>query len=211
MKCNIQFGTKYALAYEHYFGMKIRDQDKVWVPHVKCATCRSRLEDWFRGGRKVMPFAIPRIWREPRNHVNDCYFCMVDITKFRKTSHRNDIDYPNIPSSMAPVFHSKDLPVPKPLEQQASRSESPMSTTESDDKFQGEVQSHEPHFTNQEKVDDLKRDLGLTKGNAELLISRLQECNLVDKDCRSTAARKRHEKYARHFDMKESLCYSLAS
>ena len=67
------------------------------------------------------------------------------------------------------------------------------------------------HFTNQEEVDDLVRDLGLTKGNAELLISRLQEWNSVDKDCRSTAARKRHEKYARHFDMKESLCYSLAS
>lgn len=155
-----------------------------------------------------MPFAVPRIWRETRNHVNDCYFCMVDIAKFRKTTHRNDIDYPNIPSSMAPVSHCKDPPVPKPPEQQASRSGSPMSAIESDDDyFQGEAQNHEPHFPNQEEVDDLIRDLGLAKSNAELLISRPKEGNLVNKDCRSIAARNRHEKYARHFDMKESLCY----
>ena len=46
--------------------------------------------------------------------------------------------------------------------------------------------SSSPHFPNQGELDDLIRDLGLTKSGAELLTSRMQEWHLLDKDCRST-------------------------
>lgn len=42
---------------------------------------RSALEGWLQGDRKGMPFAIPRVQREPTNHTTDCYFRMVDIQK----------------------------------------------------------------------------------------------------------------------------------
>ncbi|KAI6659711.1 hypothetical protein LOD99_10714 [Oopsacas minuta] len=58
-----------------------------------------------------MPFAITRIWRELVNHHDDCYFCIVDITKY-KGKDRKHIVYPNIPSSIAPVSHNEDLPIP---------------------------------------------------------------------------------------------------
>jgi len=35
--------------------------------------------------------------------------------------------------------------------------------------------SKEPHFPNQQEMDDLIRSMGLTKENAELLTSRLKE------------------------------------
>ena len=91
--------------------MKVRDQTKKWAPHYICGTCRSSLDAWLRGKLKSLPFAIPRIWREPQNHVSDCYFCMVDITNFKRTnrSHISDIS-----SSIAPVPHSSDLPIPVP-------------------------------------------------------------------------------------------------
>ena len=63
--------TKFFIAYEAYFGMKMGDQDKSWAPHFCCGSCRSTLEGWMRGSRKRMPFAIPRIWREPTNHRDD--------------------------------------------------------------------------------------------------------------------------------------------
>ena len=61
-----------------------------------------------------MPFAIPRIWREPTNHLTDCYFCMEDVSHYRKSKDKKSIVYPSIPSSIAPVPYCEDLPIPKP-------------------------------------------------------------------------------------------------
>ena len=62
-----------------------------------------------------MHFAIHRIWCEPSYHHTDCYFCMVDPTKRRKERNAPPIEYPDIPSSIAPVPHNTtDLPVPQP-------------------------------------------------------------------------------------------------
>ena len=61
-----------------------------------------------------MPFAIPVMWREASNHINDCYFCLtppVASGMNRKTKQRSD--YPNIPSAIRPVPHGKDLPMPE--------------------------------------------------------------------------------------------------
>ncbi len=102
-------------AYLAYFGIQIGDQDKSWAPHVICEYCCRTLEGWFRGERRTMPFGVPRIWREPTNHHSDCYFCMVDPTRRRKGKNAPPIEYPDIPSSMAPVPHNQtDLPVPQP-------------------------------------------------------------------------------------------------
>ena len=95
--------------------MDIGDQDKPWAPHAICGNCRSNLEGWLRGSGKVMSFAIPRVWREPQNHHDDCYFCIINILKYRKVSYEERaMTYPSIPSSIAPVPHSKILPVPNP-------------------------------------------------------------------------------------------------
>ena len=94
--------------------MDIGNWDKPWVPHVICGSCRSNLEGWLRGSGKVMRFAVSRVWREFQNHHDDCYFCMINILKYRMVSRRRAMTYPSIPSSIAPVFHSETLLVPNP-------------------------------------------------------------------------------------------------
>ena len=89
-------GTKYWTTYKLYFGMDIGDQDKPWAPHVICGSCRSNLEGWLRGFGKVMSFAVSRVWREPQNHHDDCYFCMINILKYRKVIGRIAMTYPSI-------------------------------------------------------------------------------------------------------------------
>ena len=53
------------------------------------------------------------VWREPQNHVNDCYFCMVNIQGHNAKS-KKDIQYPNIPSALRPITHSESFPIPVP-------------------------------------------------------------------------------------------------
>ena len=52
------------------------------------------------------------------------------------------------------------------------------------------ITTFQPHFPNQSELDDLIRDLDLTKSGAELLLSRLMEWNLLGEDCRVCVYRK---------------------
>ena len=173
--------------------------------------------DWLatalRGSRKCMPFAVPRIWREPTDHLNDCYFCMVDISKYRKTSDKKSVVYPSIPSSIAPVPHSDDLPIPFPPAGEAMDEgceEGDDVTGDDDWRCEDSSSDSDPHFPNQQEIDDLVRDLGLTKSKAELLTSRLKQWNLLDPKCRVSASRTRHAAYARFYASHRSLCYCMS-
>ena len=63
----------------------------------------------------AFPFAIPVTWREPKNHVDDWYFCCVCVTGFSaKNEHK--IVYPNLNSAMRPVPLDNNIPVSQPSE-----------------------------------------------------------------------------------------------
>lgn len=65
--------------YFAYFGVKIGDQDKSWAPHRVCSGCVEGLRSWSKGKVKSFRFGVPMIWREPRNHSDDCYFCSCNV------------------------------------------------------------------------------------------------------------------------------------
>ena len=63
-----------------------------------------------------------------------------------------------------------------------------------------------PHFPNKTELDDLVRDLHLTKSGAELLTSRLGEWDLLGDDCKSTTYRKRHAEFSLYFTVDDNFC-----
>jgi len=65
---------------------------------------------WTKGSRHVN-FAIPMVWREPQDHLSDCYFCITQIKRISSKS-KHTIKYPILPSAMRPVPHSEDLSIP---------------------------------------------------------------------------------------------------
>ena len=72
--------------------------------------------------------------------------------------------------------------------------------------------SKDPHFPNQDELDDLFRDLGLTKAKAAILSSRLKEWNLLAPSRKISKPRKRHVTFANFYTMSSdsdhpSLCY----
>lgn len=204
--------------YELYFGCKIGDQDKVWAPHICCSSCATSLRAWLAGKRPSMPFAIPMIWREQNNHVTDCYFCMTNVTGF-SSKNRKSIEYPNLASAMRPVPHDESLPVPNPpefwtLEDEDEHAETDEmlqivddSATE-DPEFEPSTSSN-PHLISQAELNDLVRDLDLSKNQAELLGSRLQGWNLLSPGTKISVFRKRHEDLTRFFKKIDSLTFCI--
>ena len=156
-------------AYFHYFDCKIGDQDKSWDPHICYKPCYKRLTAWFNGKKAAFNFAVPMVCRELRNHADDCYFCLTNITGF-KASSRKKIKYPNLRSAMRPVPHSDDLPVPTPPvnkdllspsdEEMPSRKDSAESTSLEDvESTYSGTSRNGPHLITQEDLSDLAHDL----------------------------------------------------
>ena len=197
-------------AYDLYFQCKVGDQDKTWAPHYCCERCSRTLRGWLSGTRKSMPFVVPMVWREQRDHAADCYFCLTDVSGY-STKTRKHISYPDLPSAMRPVPHCDALPIPEPpktysvdVDNECAAVEDVISNTSDDDFPLSETSA--PHLLTQSDLNDLVRDLSLSKGQSELLGSRLQEWNLLAKGTTVSGFRRSHALVV-YFDMQESLCY----
>jgi len=106
---------------------------------------------------------------------------------------KRKIVYPNIPSALRPVPNGEGISFPEPPKE---------FTIDSDDEGEGESTSGfpeppastephvshgrssvpQPHILIQEELNDLVRDLELSKSKAELLGSRLKQRNLLEKN-----------------------------
>ena len=74
--------------YLAYFGVPLGDQDKSWAPHQVCTTCVETLRSWSQGKNAKLKFGVPMVWREPKNHVDDCYFCLVNVKRYNKKNRK---------------------------------------------------------------------------------------------------------------------------
>ena len=123
-----------------------------------------------------------------------------------KKQRQKSIVYPSIPSSISPVPHCEDSPIPKPpmLESLSSASASEEEGRDAD------FDEKEPHFPNQQDMDALIRSMGLTKENEELLTSRLKEWHLLDPTCKVIKYRKRHLSFASFFTVHNLILCAIA-
>src|SRR5215469_775294 len=83
----------------------------------------------------------------------------------------------------------------------------PLKTSEDIQKRSMEHQIDSRQTFSQSELNDLIRDLSLSKTSSELLASRLKEKNLLGKDARITFFRRRHEDYMGYFCQEEDLVY----
>lgn len=191
--------------YFAYFGVKIGDQEKSWAPHGVCSGCVEGLRMWSKGKVKSFRFGVPMIWRESRNHGDDCYFCSCNIQGYN-AKNKKDICYPNMQSALRPVPHGPGIPVPVPPHNFDDLPEPSESESEQlDDEFQ--VEDCGPQQFSQEELNDLVRDLGLSKESAELLGSRLQEKNLLRSGTSFSWYRSREKQFESNFSQDGELVY----
>ena len=61
-----------------------------------------------------MPFAIPMLCREPKDHIQDYHFCPVDVKGF-SSKCKGKIAYPILDSASRPISYDASMLVPLPL------------------------------------------------------------------------------------------------
>ena len=183
-------------AYHAYFKMQLGDQDKPWAPQIVCMSCNSILNSWFHSKTEHFSFGIPMVWREPKDHTTDCYFCLVKVAgATRKT--KKSINYVDLDSARLPVAHSTEFPVPVPELKDTSSSSTEATATSSGSDI--EKKQVTPGPLNQYELNDLVRDLALSKAGAELLASRLSEKELTQPSLRISYYRSRDREFLRFF------------
>jgi hypothetical protein len=73
--------------------------------------CGEGLRSWKTGKKISLPFAVLMVWSEPRNHTDDCCFCLVKVEGY-SGKNKKDIVYLSVPSTMRSVPHNDDPPNP---------------------------------------------------------------------------------------------------
>ncbi|XP_076340071.1 uncharacterized protein LOC143240821 [Tachypleus tridentatus] len=183
-------------AYSHIFIMPVRDQDKPWAPHFTCEHCKKTLEGWYREKKRAMKFVIPVVWHESTDHSSNCYFCILDLL-----------------SSILPVLHSPELPVStlsesrQPSSEESNKSEEEVDVEDPDYNFRGTAGERNLYYPNQRDLNDLIRDLGLTKSNAKLLTSGLKDLDLLDESVQVTSRRKHHRHFSSFVTCQDGHCF----
>ena len=167
--------------YKTYFQIFLGDQDKKWSSRIVCHNCEEMLRDWTKGKQKGLPFGVPMVWRESRDHVTDFYFCMVN-TKSVGKKNRHKISYPNISSAIQPVPHCEKLPVPvfSGFYSSADSDDNQREHEGCNNKIVFESESFSddinrlsaPELFSQTELNDLVRDLGLFKKAEKILASK---------------------------------------
>ena len=184
--------------------MQLGDQDKDWAPHTVCKNCTERLRLWTKGTR-TLAFGIPMIWREPLNHESDCYFCAFNTNGINRKK-RIDIKNPDLESARRPIPHSDEIPVPV---FQDNPNIEPFRVEEHTVQEFGDHNAPAPLTFSQNELNDLVRDLSLSKESSELLASRLKDKHLLSRGVRITSYRTRHQDYLHFFLKKVTWCTAL--
>ena len=165
-----------------------------------------------------MRFEVPMVWREPKNHQKDCYVCLGDMTGWNQRK-KKDWYYPDIESARRPVPHCTEVPVPvftflpyltthETLLEAMEHSNSSCSNYSSTSiAAEASSLSTNPKPFSQGQLNDLVRDLNLSKESSERLASRLGEHGVLDSGTKITFYRNRDDLLLRFFTMEDDFVF----
>ena len=195
--------------------MELGDQDKFWAPYKVCKHCTEMLRFWTQGKVSSMWFEVPMVWREPKNHHDNCYFCIMDMSGWKQRKKNGII---LIFSTRRPIPHCAEVPVftflpdltadEMPLKAMDDTDSSNISISSSSS-MAAAAFSFSTKLTpfSQSQLNDLVRDLGLSKESSENLASRLGEHGILDSATKITFYRDRDDLLIRFFTMEDDFVY----
>ena len=155
------------------FCVKLGFQDRPFAPYV-CGKNLENLSDWRNDKRNSMLFAIPIVGRVGKYYITDYYLYLKNLIRInRKNKHL--VLYPDVPSAIRPIPNASNFPVPGPdgnMVYSTGFHHSDMPVVSGGDAYKPEVDQPVP--LTKVELDDLTRDINLSKESAQLLGSRLK-------------------------------------
>lgn len=152
-------------AYLSYFGFRICDQNKQWVPHFICRKCHLGLLKWMNDCGEGLSFSKPTLWNEPTNHNTDCYFCATQIDIDTGT-----VEYANVISVIKPIRNSTTKTTATTTTAYPHHLNSTLPAVPKCD---------EPHLILPNDLDLLISGLDLSERSAEILVKAFQEWKIL--------------------------------
>ena len=76
-----------------------------------CKHCAETPRFWTQGKVISMRIGVPMVWPEPKNHHDDCYFCMVDMSEWNQRKKKDWYNL-DIESARRPIPHCAEVPIP---------------------------------------------------------------------------------------------------
>ena len=210
---------KIKLIYKKCFSVNEVQENKYWIPKFICSSCYSSLLRCYNGNERALKIIKPMQWREPLADHSNCYFCLSVITGLSAKNKKKAV-YANVSSVTFVVYKSyKNCKIDQIESHDQTQNEMEIedeaysdSSYESDNLIEDDDDDefsckNEPNLLDQNKLNDLVRDLGLDKDRSELLASRLKEWNMLAPKTKITFYREREKEFLQFFKKEESIVY----
>ena len=169
------------------------------------------MHNWLNKRSSPISFAVPMIWRKPKDNCKDCNFYLIK-TKGFFFKQRDKIAYPNSDIARTPVLHDESMPLPVPPQDgldafdcnaNEDNSDIFISANSTDSEYDT---TENPNLFSLEHLNDPTRNVYLSNKNEELLASMLKEQNMVEKNVKVSYYRKRNWDFSLAFKIERSLC-----
>ena len=151
--------------YRLSFSRILINVNQSWEPQYCCPTCTIELRSASRGNHPNLNFCTPLLWNEPQNHDMDSYFCNTTLIKGFNAKNKQQIVYTDVPSLAKPIF----IHVPK-AENSLGVIENKRLNSEGDEP-EPKSSKKNPILFDQSELNDLIRDLNLSKDKAKMFLN----------------------------------------
>ena len=146
------------------------------------------------------------VWREEKDHITDYYFCMINL---KGINHKNKqhVQYSTFLFAIRPIPHDPDLPVPEPnsnIEYSPSSEHRGMTIVAGDDAYNPE-EDDQPVTLTQAELNDLTRNLNLSKESAHLLGLHLKAKHLLASETTFYWYRDREREWRQFFTFQDVI------